>query len=125
MIARGLGAALLLAGLPSLLNAQSLSVGQAAQLVAERHPIVAAARASVARAQAGVQEAGAARLPTVGIDASLTQFQKPMVVAPIHSLRPGNLPEFDNTLIQGNLGANYTVYDGGLRGARIDRAEAL
>jgi outer membrane protein TolC len=124
MNVRGLGAALLL-GLPALLDAQSLSVGQAAQLVSERHPTVAAARASVARAQAGVQEAEAARLPTVGIDAALTQFQKPMVVAPIHSLRPGNLPEFDNTLIQGNLGANYTVYDGGLRGARIDRAEAL
>ncbi len=118
-------ALLLLAGVPSLLRAQSLSVGQAARLVAERHPTIAAARAAVTRAQAGVQEAEAARLPILGVDASVTRFQEPMVVAPLHSLDPRNLPEFDRTLIQGNLAASYTLYDGGVRGARIERAQAL
>jgi outer membrane protein TolC len=118
-------AAIALVFLPAQLAGQSLNVGEAARLVAERHPAAAGAQAGVARAQSGVQEFEAARLPIISTDASLTRFQLPMIVAPLHRLNVQRPPEFDRTLIQANVGASYTLYDGGARGARIDRAEAL
>jgi outer membrane protein TolC len=55
---------------------------------------------------------------------ALTRHQEPMVVAPLHSLNLGNPPAFDRTLIQGQLGVQYTVYDGGATGSRIRAADA-
>jgi outer membrane protein TolC len=46
-----------------------------------------------------------------------------MVVTPIHRLDFQDLPEFDETLIQGDLRLEHTVYDGGVRrGAIAGRA---
>jgi multidrug efflux system outer membrane protein len=47
-----------------------------------------------------------------------------MVVAPLHSLGGGNLPTFERTLIQSQLGVQYVVYDGGATGSRVRAAEA-
>ncbi|MGH7468270.1 MAG: TolC family protein [Longimicrobiales bacterium] len=110
---------------PAPLLAQSLSVGEAARLVAERHPAAAGAQAAVARAESGVQEFEAARLPMLTTDASLTRYYLPMIVAPLHGLNVVRPPEFNRTLIQAHVGASYTLFDGGARGARIERAEAL
>jgi outer membrane protein TolC len=117
--------ALLIGLVPSLTSGQSLTVRDAARAVAARHPAVAGARAAVARAQAGVQEAEAARLPSLGAEAGLTRHQEPMIVAPLHGLDPRTPPQFDRSLLLGNISASYTLFDGGVRGARIDRAQAL
>jgi outer membrane protein TolC len=119
------GAALLLFALQAPAAAQSLSVSEAARLTVERHPLRAVARAGVARAEAAVRDANASRLPLIMTDANLTRFQEPMVIAPLHGFDPGNPPQFDRTLVQASVSASYTLYDGGARGARIDRAATL
>ena len=118
-------AAVAVFGWSGSLSAQTLSVTEAARLTAERHPSRAAARASVLRAESGVRDVAAARLPLVATEASLTQHEEPMLFAPLHRLDQQHLPVFDRTLFQGSLNASYLLYDGGGRGARIDRAETL
>jgi outer membrane protein TolC len=118
-------AAFAIFALSGSLSAQSLTVTEAARLTASRHPSRAAAQANRLRAEAGAREATAARLPLVNTEANLTRFQEPMVVAPLHGFDPRNPPTFDRTLMQANLSASYVLYDGGARGARIDRAETL
>jgi len=98
---------------------------EAVRAARARYPGVATARAGLERAEAAEAEARATRLPFATADASLTRFQEPMVVAPIHGFTPGSLPEFDETLVQGGLSLGYTVWDGGARGARIRRAGAM
>lgn len=118
-------AAVAVFALSGSLSAQSLTVTEAARLTAARHPARASAQANLLRAEAGVREVTAARLPVVGTEANFTRFQEPMVVAPLHGFDPRNPPTFDRTLLQANLNASYVLYDGGARGARIDRAETL
>lgn len=89
------------------------------------HPSFAAARAASARAAAGVDEARAARLPTLHLDASAVRFARPMVVAPLHDLDPRQPPLFDETLVQGGISASYTVFDGGATTARVNASRAL
>jgi len=89
-----------------------------------RHPSVRGAAARVDAARAGRAAAAAARLPTLAGSANLTRFQEPMVVAPFHGFDPRMPPDFDRTLVQGQLALRYTLFDGGGRGARIGEAEA-
>ncbi len=88
------------------------------------HPEVGAARAAVRAADAATGEAKASRLPSLATTASVTRFQEPMVVAPLHGFDPTAPPAFDPTLEQGRLTAAWTLFDGGGRGARIRAAEA-
>lgn len=90
-----------------------------------QYPAVSVARAGLERAQSAAGEARSTRLPYAAVDASMTRFQEPMVVGPIHGFTPGQLPDFDRTLVQGGLTLGYTLWDGGARGARIRRATAL
>jgi outer membrane protein TolC len=102
----------------------SLDLAGVVRQALERYPAMAAARASRDQARAAVGEARSAWLPAASLDAMVTRFDKPMVVAPIHGFTPGNLPSFDNTLMQGGVSVGYTLWDGGARGARIHRAAA-
>lgn len=102
----------------------SLDLAAVVRRALERYPAVAAARASRDQARAAVGQARSAWLPAALLDASMTRFEKPMVVAPIHGFTPGSLPSFDNTLIQGGVTLGFTLWDGGARGARIHRAAA-
>lgn len=102
----------------------SLDLADVVRRALDRYPAVAAARASRDRARAAAGEARSAWLPAASLDATLTRFQKPMVVAPIHGFTPGTLPSFDNTLVQGGVSLGYTLWDGGARGARVHRAAA-
>lgn len=104
--------------------APELTLMDAVQQAVRSHPALQLSDANIQRAQTGVSEAKAALLPTLGVDANLTRFQKPMVVAPLHGFDPRNPPLFDRTLGQGSLSAGYTLFDAA-RGARIDRAEEL
>ncbi|NLG61097.1 MAG: TolC family protein [Candidatus Cloacimonetes bacterium] len=104
---------------------QAITLSDAAERALAHHPVMAAAdaRADAAAAAAGV--ARAARLPSLRSEASAIRFQEPMIVAPLHRFDPQNVPPFDRTLIQGNVVAQWTLFDGGARGARIRQADAL
>ena len=88
----------------------------------EHYPAVQASIADRDAAVASVEVASADRYPTVSLGASLNQYQKPMVVYPIHELSLGSFPPFDRTLIRAGADLRYKLYDGGARGARIDEA---
>lgn len=116
--------ALLLAWLPAPVHGQVLTLGEAAEAALASHPAPRGATARIDEAQEEEAAARALRLPGVQLDAELTRFQEPMIVAPLHSLDLSSPPRFDETLVQGRLGLGYTLFDGGARGARIDGAEA-
>lgn len=128
-IARALRAALLLAIaaalLPHATSAQAVTLSDAAALALRRHPSVVAAEARAQAAGAATGVARAAWLPSVRTEASAVRFQEPMIVQPLHRFDPNAVPAFDRTLIQGNVAAAWTVFDGGARGARIRQADAL
>jgi outer membrane protein TolC len=105
--------------------ADTLALRDAVRAALAHHPSLAAAEAAVARAEAGVREAGAARLPMLTSDASFMRFGEPMVVAPMHGFNPLQPPLFDRTLLQGSVTLGYTLFDGGARASRQNRARAL
>jgi outer membrane protein len=109
--------------MPTAASAQ-LTLGAAADAALATHPSLAASRARVDAADRGLGIATSARLPSVSVNLGLTRFQKPMVVAPFHNLDFQTPPEFDRSLVQGRLGLQYTLFDGGARGARIRGARA-
>lgn len=88
------------------------------------HPTVASAEARLKAAEAATGEARAAWLPTVAASALATQYQEQMVVAPLHGFDIRSPPQFDETLYQGHATAEYTLFDGGGRSARIRGASA-
>ena len=107
-----------------------LTLAHALQRALDRYPTVAAARAGLDQAAAAAAEAGAARLPRIGFDASLTRSQEPNIVYPLHGLSfaPGaasSMPVFDETLGQAALGLSWTLWDFGARGGRIRAARAV
>jgi len=104
---------------------QPVTLSDAAALALRHHPSILAANARADAADAATGAARAAWLPSLRTEASAIRFQEPMIVAPLHRFDPQDVPPFDRTLIQGNVAALWTVYDGGARGARIDRADAL
>jgi outer membrane protein len=104
--------------------AGTLTLADAVEAALRSHPAAEVARAQREGASARLGQARAAWLPSLGIDGTLARFQEPMVVAPLHGFDPTNPPEFDRTLLQGNLSVGYTLFDGGARSARIRRAEA-
>lgn len=117
-------AALLSCALPRPALSQALTLSEALDSALASHPSVVAARARVDGARAAVSAARAQWVPTLAGSAGLTRFQEPMVVAPLHGFDPTHPPAFDRTLIQGQLGLQYTLFDGGARGARIRVAGA-
>jgi cobalt-zinc-cadmium efflux system outer membrane protein len=77
------------------------------------------------RAAADLGDARAAWLPRLSVDASLTRFELPMVVAPLHGFDPRNPPLFNNTLIQSGVSLGYTLLDFGTRAGRVRAQRAL
>lgn len=113
------------AAAPAIAQApQELTLDAAVRQALRQHPALDLAQANVARAASGVREAQASRLPSLNLDAHVTRFQEPMVVAPLHGFDPQNPPGFDRTLSQGTATLGYTLFDAS-RGARVDRAHAL
>lgn len=118
-------APLVLATLPVPGGSQTLSLLDAADSALATHPSVLAARARVDGADAGSDAARAWYLPSVVGSSSLTRFQEPMVVAPLHGFDPRFPPDFNRTLVQSQLGAEYTLFDGGARGSGVRNADAM
>jgi outer membrane protein TolC len=96
-----------------------LTVHAAVRRALDTHPAVQAAGARVDAAAAGVGEARSAWFPQLAIEATVTRFQQPMIVAPLHAFDISRQPQFDRTLVGGRATFGYHVYDGGARGARI------
>lgn len=122
-----------LAGVPALAmpspalaqRADTLGLTSLLERALATHPAARGARARVEAAEAGVGQARAAYLPSLGLGATAARHQEPMVVAPLHGFDPTQPPLFDRTLYQGQLAAGYTLYDGGGRSARARRAAEL
>lgn len=113
----------MLAGfLPLPAAAAGLTLPAAVERALAKFPSVAAARAQQRQAQEGLAAAEGARGPRGVLNGWATQYQKPVAVSPIHGFSPGLLPDFDRTILQGQLSANYVIWDGGATGARIAAA---
>lgn len=112
------------ARVPQVADSAAFPLVDAVRRALATHPSVGMTEAQVAGSDAMVAEARAARLPRLSVEVSGTRFEQPMIVAPLHGLDLMNPPHFDATLLQGRLQAGYTLFDGGARGARIDRAVA-
>ncbi|HET9066598.1 MAG TPA: TolC family protein [Gemmatimonadales bacterium] len=102
----------------------TLTLAAAIRLALATHPSVGAATAALDEASAARGEAAATRWPSLHLASSVTRFQEPMLVTPIHGFVPGQTPPFDETLIQAGATVGYTLFDGGARGARIAQARA-
>lgn len=141
MITETLMAALLLAGPTSVpgvhdgsapgstardtVPAGALTLAEVLESALGTHPSVAGAEARADAAAAATGEARSARLPTLAVSAVATRYQEPMVVAPLHGFDIRSPPQFDETLYQGHASAEYTLFDGGARGARVRASAAL
>jgi outer membrane protein len=101
----------------------SLTLQQAIEIALGYHPSVGAARAMESEAASRVGEASAKWWPALNLDGSLMRFQEQMLVFPLHALDTSAF-RFDRTLIQGNVSAGWTLWDGGARSARIKTAKA-
>jgi outer membrane protein len=101
-----------------------LRLDEAVAMALASYPAVAASAAGVERAVAARREAGGDRYPWVHVGGSITRFEEPMTVRPLHGFDPAEPPEFDRTLIQGELNVSYSLFDGGERSARVRRADA-
>jgi outer membrane protein len=102
----------------------ALRLDEAVAMALASYPAVAASAAGVERAAAARREAGGDRYPWVHVGGSITRFEEPMIVRPLHGFDPAQPPEFDRTLIQGELNVSYSLFDGGERSARVRRADA-
>jgi outer membrane protein len=120
-----MNATIILAAVACLQDSARLTLSDAVDRALRTHPSVAAARAQRDRAGAELGEAKATRLPRLSLDASVNQFQLPMVVAPLHGFDPRNPPLFDRTLVQSGLSALWTVFDFGSRAAYVQAERAL
>jgi outer membrane protein len=89
------------------------------------HPALDAERGRAAAAGYAAGEARSSAWPSVGATALATRFQEPMVVAPLHGIDPQNPPDFDRTLLQGHVGVEWTLFDGGERRSRVGAASEL
>jgi multidrug efflux system outer membrane protein len=99
-------------------------MGEAVDSALRRHPAISAADARIDAAEEASTAARGARLPAFAVSGALTVHQEPMVVAPLHSLSLAAPPAFDRTLVQSQLGARHTLYDGGTTQSRIRAADA-
>jgi outer membrane protein len=55
----------------------------------------------------------------------MNQYEKPMVVLPLHGLSFQSPPLFDRSLIQSGVSVGWTLYDFGLRSSRVRVQDAL
>ncbi len=105
-------------------SASVLTLDHAVALALEAHPALRAALATEAEATARVREANAQWFPQLNARATMTRFQEPMLVFPLHELDVSAFPDFERTLVQGGLDLGWLLFDGGGRRARIRGAQS-
>ena len=109
-------------GLPQ--GPEALTLLNAVQLALEYHPAVGQANAQREAAAGLLRQTRADLYPFLSSEGSLAWLEEPSLVTPLHELNASTLPDFDRNLIRGNVSLSYLIFDGGARGARIERAEA-
>lgn len=100
------------------------SLTDAVETALASHPSMQAARAGQEVAHSEVGVAKAQWFPHLGLSASATRFEKPMLVHPIHAFTPEDIPPFSRSIYTGTVGLDFALYDGGGRGNRIREARA-
>ena len=101
-----------------------LTLADAVTRALSYYPSVQASSAQLEAADAAVDEAEAARFPTVSVGGSATRYQEPTLVHPIHAFTPDLIPPFDQNLFQALADLRYALFDGGARSARIEESRA-
>ena len=112
------------AQVPNGEQANGLTVFAAVRRALDVHPTVRRAEADYDAARATARASRAAYFPTLQLAGTLTRYEKPMVVTPLHGLSAGQFPEFDRTLLQGGLRLGFLVFDGPGRSARVRQSSA-
>lgn len=110
--------------LPTAAQALTLTLAAAADSALVAHPALGSAQARHEAASYAREIARAERLPSASLGATVTRFEEPMVVAPLHSFDPRRPPSFDDALVQGQIVVDYTLFDSGARSSRTDGADA-
>lgn len=95
-----------------------VTLEQAVRMALDRHPAMESARAGADLARGSLGESRAAYYPTLRYSGSVTRTEDPALVTPIHGFTPGDLPDFDRTVIQNALRLEFPLLDGGGRRAR-------
>jgi len=116
---------MLLAAFQPAQDSARLTLDDAVRMALQRAPVLEAARQARAGASSARRQVAAQWWPQVGVDGVVTQFEEQMLVSPIHAFTPTLVPPFDNTLVQGNLTAGWTLFDGGTRKGQVGQATAL
>ena len=101
-----------------------LTLPRAVALTLDAHPLLLGGEARRRAAEEEHRASAADRFPSLSLRGTAVQFEEPMIVTPIHSFDPSNIPPFDETLFQASALVDYTLYDGGGRGARVSMSEA-
>jgi outer membrane protein len=105
-------------------HAQSLPLAAAVDSALATHPALARAQAYELSAAEVASGARGRRWPSVSLRSGLTHFKEPMLATPIHAFDSNLLPDFNETLWQSQLLANYTLLDWGSRSGTIGAADA-
>lgn len=103
---------------------ERLTLAGAVERAVARFPSVEAARARQEEAGEALAAEELSRRARGRLTASAVQHEEPMVVTPIHGFGPGLFPEFDETILQGQITVSYTLYDGRATEARIRSARS-
>ncbi len=118
-------AALFLVAALQAQDGSPITLGKAVDRALASHPTVELARALRDRAASDAADARSTQRPRVSLDASLNQYEQPMVVLPLHGLDLLHPPLFDRSLVQSGVSVGWTLYDFGLRAARVRVQDAL
>jgi outer membrane protein len=104
---------------------EAWTVWAAAEAAVAAHPSLGMARARQREADAALAEAEATSGLVARWQTTIVQNRAPMLVSPIHSFGPGQIPPLDETLIQSTLSGSYPLWDAGLRRERVAQATAF
>jgi outer membrane protein len=124
VLLNGLEATETVVRLQGAVSRDMLALADAVDLGLLTHPSVLAARANESASLAVVGRANADKYPLIHTQASLTRYQKSMIVAPLHRFDFTDPPQFEKTLIRGDVAVGYKLFDGGARKSRVAGAEA-
>lgn len=110
---------------PAAAQSDPITLPDAVRMALDYHPRLQMARAARDDATSTLAEARSSRIPRAQAEATVTRFQEPMIIAPLHEFDFTTPPQFDAALIQSRFTVGYTLFDGGRRSAGIGRARAI
>lgn len=103
----------------------ALTLDEAVQSALDFFPGVRSARAGVDGAEAEAAREHGAWIPDLSLRGSVTRYEKPSIVYPIHAFDPTAFPPFSKTVFVGGAYLDYTVFDGGGRINAVRRADRV